>query len=484
MALNAAFLRFFPFVIRLNWCALTTGMILCACAVQAAESPPGDLNGDLRVDFTDLAILADHWLQDNQAPVQVRWYGHTTWKIWREETIIYLDPVGLIGAVPDASLILVSHTHGDHYSAGDINRLAGPDTVLVGASDVVNQLGWGQRLLPDETIEMDGIKVIGVPSYNTNKANHPRSRNWLGFIVEFGGLRFYYGGDTDITPEMRALQDIDVAIIPVGGTYTMNAAEAAVATHDFQPTLSLPSHWGRIVGSLADARLFADNAYGEVVILQVGESLNLKNGHPTLPLLAHWPLDEASGDLAYDLAGAHTGLLHGNAQWETGINGGAVMLDGDGDYISIEPVLNPSAGSFTVSAWVQGGFPDQVIVAQTGSKGIDWLATDVEGKLRTGLGASGRKGRPLTTTDALANNTWHHVALAWDGARRTLYVDGQISATDIATVTMDNVDTGLVIGASVGLAKGQYWQGQIDDVRLHGKALSPEAIHTLFERVE
>ena len=69
------------------------GIILAACPLQAAESPIGDLNGDLRVDLTDFAMLADHWLEDNQPPVQVRWYGHTTWKIWRENTIVYIDPV-------------------------------------------------------------------------------------------------------------------------------------------------------------------------------------------------------------------------------------------------------------------------------------------------------------------------------------------------------------------------------------------------------
>ncbi len=115
MALNAAFLLFFflnkSCSIPLNRFMWIIGLIVCTCTVQAAESPPGDLNGDLRVDLYGLAVLADHWLQDNDTPVQVRWYGHTTWKIWREETIIYLDPVGLTGAVSDASLILVSHTH-------------------------------------------------------------------------------------------------------------------------------------------------------------------------------------------------------------------------------------------------------------------------------------------------------------------------------------------------------------------------------------
>jgi len=455
------------------------GIVLHTGGLLAAESPKGDLNGDLRVDLADFAIMADHWLEDHSPPVQVRWYGHTTWKIWQEDTIIYLDPVGLSGAAPDATLVLVSHTHGDHYSAADIDRVSGPDTVLLGPRDVINRKGWGEALLPDEVFAMEGIKVIAVPSYNTNKPNHPRSNNWLGFIVELGGLRLYYGGDTDVTPEMRALQDIDVAMIPVGGTYTMNAAEAAGATQDFQPMLSLPSHWGGIVGTLADAQRFADNAFGEVIILQPGESLNLKEHDPALPILAHWPLDETAGQLAYDMAGAHTGLLQGDAQWEIGIKGGAIALAGDGDCIKTDPVLNPTTGPFSLSLWVQAGSADQVIVAQSGPQGINWLMADAGGRLRTDLGGSGRRGKPLEGTRTVTDNAWHHLVLVWDGSQRALYVDGEMSATDTGNVTMEDVDTGLVIGASAGL--GQYWQGLIDDVRIYGTALTAAQVEALAQ---
>jgi L-ascorbate metabolism protein UlaG (beta-lactamase superfamily) len=455
------------------------GMILCSFGLKAAESPKGDLNGDLRVDFSDFAILADHWLEDKRPPVQVRWYGHTTWKIWREDSIIYLDPVGLSGAAPDATLVLVSHTHGDHYSSTDIDRVSGPDTVLVGPRDVINRQGWGQTLLPDEIFEMEGIKVTGVPSYNTNKPNHPRANNWLGFIIELGGLRFYYGGDTDVTPEMQALQNIDLAIIPVGGTFTMTATEAAAATQEFKPALSLPSHWGRNVGTLVDAQRFADDAFGEVVILQPGESLNLKERHPAVPLMAHWPLDETAGQLAYDIAGAHTGLLQGDAQWEIGIKGGAIALDGDGDCIKTEPVLNPATGPFTLSVWVQGGSAGQVIAAQTGPKGINWLWADAAGLIRSDLGGSGRRGKALEGTHTITDNSWHHVALAWNGSQRTLYVDGAMSVTDTATVTMEDVDTGLAVGASAGL--DQSWQGRIDDVRIYGGALTAAQVEALAQ---
>ncbi len=444
---------------------LSWGGLLGGRGVHAAEALVGDLNGDLRVDMKDLALLAQHWLEDNQPPVLVRWYGHTTWKIWQDNVIIYIDPVGLTGALPDATLVLVSHTHSDHYSSTDINRISGPNTVFLGSADAVRQQGWGTAMLPGETYTMEGIRITGVPAYNIDKTNHPRSNNWLGFIIEFGGLRFYYGGDTDVTPEMQALQDIDVAIIPIGGTYTMDAVEAAAATYDFKPALSLPSHWGRIVGTSADARYFAEHAYGEVIVLDEGQSLNLKEHYPVEPLLAHWSLDETSGDLAFDPAGAHTGRLLGNASWHAGLLDGAVSLDGTDDRIETDFVLNPGAGPFTAMAWVQGGGPHQVILAQTGSKGKDWLATDENGYGRVDLGTSGRGGHSLIGDLALTDGLWHHVALMWDGSLRRLYVDGESHGVDDSGVTLENINSSMVIGPN--------WQGLIDDIRIYGAALTP-----------
>jgi L-ascorbate metabolism protein UlaG (beta-lactamase superfamily) len=167
-------------------------------------------------------------------------------------------------------------------------------------------------IAPGQTIEFDFVSVTAVPSYNTNKPNHPKSRNWVGFIIELGGKRIYVAGDTDLIEEMRSLEDIDVAFLPAGGTYTMNAVEAAEATQYIKPKLAIPYHWGQNVGSLADAQRFAGLARCAVKILAVGETIGSDEWPEYEPLIAHWALDEIEGDIAYDSAGDHNGALNGD----------------------------------------------------------------------------------------------------------------------------------------------------------------------------
>ena len=96
-----------------------------------------------------------------------------------------------------------------------------------------------------------------VPSYNTNKTFHPRASGWVGFVITAEGRRIYYPGDTDVIPEMDTIR-ADIVVIPVGGTYTMTAAEAADAVSRMKPVVAVPIHYGDIVGSLADAKKFKE----------------------------------------------------------------------------------------------------------------------------------------------------------------------------------------------------------------------------------
>ena len=98
----------------------------------------------------------------------------------------------------------------------------------------------------------------------------------MGFVIEIGSKRLYYAGDTDLTEEMKTLQNIDVALLPVGGTYTMDAAQAAEAVTHFKPKMAIPYHWGDIVGGRSDAEQFAKSAKCETKILTSGETINLK----------------------------------------------------------------------------------------------------------------------------------------------------------------------------------------------------------------
>ena len=115
-----------------------------------------------------------------------------------------------------------------------------------------------------------------MPAYNPNKRFHPRQNNWLGFVIEVGGKRIYYAGDTDLTDEMKALKNIDLALLPAGGTYTMNAEEAAEAANLIKPKMAIPYHWGDIVGRQDDAEKFAKSAGCEVKVMKPGQTLRIE----------------------------------------------------------------------------------------------------------------------------------------------------------------------------------------------------------------
>ncbi len=204
--------------------------------------------------------------------VKLQWFGHASFKISSGSEVLYIDPWKLKDAPHDATIVLVSHSHYDHYSAGDIAKVSGATTKLVSTGDVIQKQGKGQVLKPGQSIDINGIKITGVPAYNPAKQFHPKSNNWLGFVVEVGGKRIYYAGDTDATDEMKALKNIDLALLPVGGTYTMNAEEAAEATKQFKPKQAIPYHWGDIVGGQADAEKFAKSAGCPVKVLSPGGS--------------------------------------------------------------------------------------------------------------------------------------------------------------------------------------------------------------------
>ena len=208
--------------------------------------------------------------------ITIQWLGHASFKIRHENDVIYIDPWKLKDSPQDATLVLVSHSHYDHYSAQDIAKVSGPDTKLVASADVVAKQNSGEAMMGGLTIELENVRLIGVAAYNPNKQFHPRANNWVGFVIELGGKRLYYAGDTDLTPEMKALKSIDVAMLPVGGTYTMDAAAAAEAVASIRPKVAIPYHWGDIVGGRNDAESFAEAAQCDVKILTPGQTLSVE----------------------------------------------------------------------------------------------------------------------------------------------------------------------------------------------------------------
>lgn len=180
----------------------------------------------------------------------IHWLGHASFRI-EDGVVLYIDPWKLAQALP-ADIILITHGHHDHLSKEDIARISKPGTVIVAPGACRGQLKGDVRAVkPGDSLQIGEVSVEAVPSYNTNKPNHPRSANNVGYIVSVGGRRIYHAGDTDLIPEMSSIR-CDVALLPIGGAYTMNAEEAAEAAKRIAPSVVVPMHWGDIVGSAAD----------------------------------------------------------------------------------------------------------------------------------------------------------------------------------------------------------------------------------------
>lgn len=202
---------------------------------------------------------------------KVHWLGHDGFRI-DSEKIIYFDPYQ-IEAGPQADLILISHDHFDHCSPEDVAKIQGPETIIVTEKDSAEKLTGDVRILkPGETLSLAGVTIQGVPSYNTDKDFHPRKNGWLGFLVEVSGIRIYHAGDTDYIPEMKDLMKVDIALLPVSGTYVMTAEQAVKAALAIGPGLAIPMHYGATVGGNQDALDFKNALYGKVDVLILEKS--------------------------------------------------------------------------------------------------------------------------------------------------------------------------------------------------------------------
>ncbi|HDL64458.1 MAG TPA: MBL fold metallo-hydrolase [Proteobacteria bacterium] len=180
---------------------------------------------------------------------------------------IYIDPWKLKTDKPPADIILITHSHYDHCSKNDVDRIRKEETVILATPDCRDALPPGfHPVAPGMEETVDDIAIRTVPAYNIGKSFHPRANDWVGYIIEMGGEQIYVTGDTDHIPEMDDIT-ADILIMPVGGTYTMTADEAARAAKLINPRLAIPIHFGSIVGSRIDAEEFKKLAGVPVEIL-------------------------------------------------------------------------------------------------------------------------------------------------------------------------------------------------------------------------
>lgn len=216
--------------------------------------------------------------------IKLFWTGHDGFRVEHGKTIIYVDPFRLVSPVK-ADVVLITHNHFDHYSKEDVRKIVKDRTLIVGPKELSGvELEFNCRgvfLEPWGEYKSDefGLDILSVPAYNVNKFRapgvpfHPKEDGKLGYLVSIGGVKIFHAGDSDNIPEYSKLSEygVDVALLPVSGTYVMTAEEAAEAAKIIKPKIAVPMHWGEIIAGRSEAEKFRDilkDSGIEVVILE------------------------------------------------------------------------------------------------------------------------------------------------------------------------------------------------------------------------
>ena len=201
--------------------------------------------------------------------VELKWLGHAGFMI-KNSKIIYIDPYNIKEGMEKADMILITHSHYDHCSFEDISKVVKEGTRIVIPADCQSKITRFnvpiniEILEPLQELVFNGLRISAIPAYNLDKHFHPKEEGWMGYLVQMEDVLIYHAGDTDIIPEMQKLTGYKqagkhfVALLPIGGRFTMNAEESANAAEIIKPTLAVPMHFGSIVGNDDDAKEFVE----------------------------------------------------------------------------------------------------------------------------------------------------------------------------------------------------------------------------------
>lgn len=182
---------------------------------------------------------------------------------------MHVDPWG-ITEDSAADFILLTHPHYDSFSEDDIARVRGPNTIVVAPASMRKQMDQIDHLMrPGDLISLDGIDILAVPAYNTDKKFHPPEAGWLGYVFTIGATTYYHAGDTDLLDSMNDIR-CDIAFLPCDSKYTMGPEDAARAGTACRASVVIPVHWGGHTESRADAERLAEFFSGEVRLLDMG----------------------------------------------------------------------------------------------------------------------------------------------------------------------------------------------------------------------
>lgn len=213
--------------------------------------------------------------------VEIKWLGHSGFLI-KSSKVIYIDPYNIKEEVEKADVILITHSHYDHCSVADIKKIIKDGTKIVLTADSQSKITRLDTPLdihviePNQEMILGEIKIASVPAYNLDKPFHSKNEGWVGYLIKINGLLIYFAGDTDFIPEMQRLTGYKqpdkkfIAILPIGGRFTMSAEEAAEAAKLIRPFLAIPCHYGSLSGNAIDAEEFVksckDNGVNAMIL--------------------------------------------------------------------------------------------------------------------------------------------------------------------------------------------------------------------------
>lgn len=195
----------------------------------------------------------------NWPQTSLTWIGHASFFFTDKNgnKIYFIDPFQLTKKLTPADVIFITHAHPDHFSQNDIEKILKGTTIIVAPIDILEKINIEKarkvKVEPNKSYEINGFSFSTIPAYN-NKADkldfHPKTNNWVGYIFNLNGQKVYHAGDTDFISEMKSLDKlgIDIAMLPIGGTYTMGYEEAAEAANAICAKTTIPMHYKALVG--------------------------------------------------------------------------------------------------------------------------------------------------------------------------------------------------------------------------------------------
>ncbi len=176
--------------------------------------------------------------------------------------IIYIDPFRINQEYHDANYVFSTHSHYDHFSEDDIEKVMKDNTFIITPDSsrelAYNLTGDKDRVMivePNNEYKINDVSFVTTYAFNKEKMYHQKKENWVGYIINLDGIKYYIAGDTD---DIKELSDIecDVAFIPIGGKYTMDYEEAAGFANKINAKVVVPTHYGEIIGEKEDAEKF------------------------------------------------------------------------------------------------------------------------------------------------------------------------------------------------------------------------------------